>query len=49
MERRNGPPTTVTVACNPNGKGGTFTAYLCFILPEEPAFSTYYKIEATSK
>lgn len=49
MERRNGPPTTVTVECDPNGKTGELVGYLCFILPEEKAFSTYYKITCVSR
>ena len=46
MERRNGPPTELTVTCNPEGKTGELEAHLCFILPEEKAFSTFYKITA---
>jgi len=49
MERRNGPPTSVTVKVNPSGRAGTFEGWLCFILPEEKAFSTYYKITAESR
>ena len=48
QERRNGPPTTVTVTCKPNSKRGDLVAHLCFILPEEKAFSTYYKITCKS-
>ena len=48
QERRKGPPTTVTVTCNPKGKTGQLVGHLCFILPEEKAFSTYYKITAKS-
>ena len=46
MERRNGPPTELTVTCDPQGKTGELEAHLCFILPEEKAFSTFYKITA---
>ena len=46
MERRNGPPTELMVTCNPEGKTGELEAHLCFILPEEKAFSTFYKITA---
>jgi len=46
MENRNGPPTQITVTCNPQGKSGELTGTLCFILPEEKAFSTYYGITA---
>jgi len=49
MERRNGPPTTVTVTCDPKGKAGVLEGWLCFILPEEKAFSTYYYIRATAQ
>jgi len=44
MERRNGDPTQVTVTCTPNGAKGELKATLCFILPEEKMFSTYYGI-----
>jgi len=46
MEKRGGAPTTVTVTCKPNGASGELCAWLCFILPDEKAFSTYYKITA---
>jgi hypothetical protein len=49
MERRNGPPTTVKVTCNPQGAAGDLVGHLCFILPEEKDFSTYYKITCTSR
>lgn len=49
MERRNGPPTQVTVTVNPQGKSGDLVGYLCFILPEERAFSTFYKITCASR
>lgn len=49
MERRNGTPTKVTVSCDPKGKAGTLEGWLCFILPEEKAFSTYYYFKATSR
>ena len=49
MERRNGPPTPVTISVNPQGKTGELVGYLCFILPEEKDFSTYYKITCQSR
>lgn len=49
MERRNGPPTSVTVTCKPNGASGELVGYLCFILPEEKDFSSYFKITCTSR
>jgi len=49
MERRNGPPTTVTVTCNPKGASGALVGYLCFILPEERDFSTFYKVTCNSR
>eukprot|EP00965_Chrysotila_dentata_P067878 2245278-Pleurochrysis_carterae.AAC.1 len=48
MERRNGPPTTVTVSCNPNGRAGTYVGYLCFILPEEKVIACIYRLAAVS-
>lgn len=48
-ERRNGPPTTLTVNCNPRGKTGELVGYLCFILPDEKDFSTYFKITCKSQ
>ena len=48
MERRNGPPTSVTVTCNPQGSHGELVGHLCFILPEERDFSQYFKITCTS-
>jgi len=47
-ERRNGPPTEITVTCDPKGASGELVGYLCFILPEEKDFSTYFKITCTS-
>jgi len=44
MERRKGAPTTVEVTCDPQGEKGMLVGYLCFILPEEKDFSTFYKI-----
>ena len=44
MERRNGDPTTVIVTCDPRGAKGELKATLCFILPEEKMFSSYYGI-----
>ena len=49
MERRNGDPTDVTIRCEPHGASGELVAYLCFILPEERDFSSYYKITCTSR
>lgn len=49
MERRNGAPTQITVHCNPQGSSGDLVAHLCFILPEEKDFSTYYKITCHSQ
>lgn len=49
MERRGGDPTKVVVTCNPKGASGELVGYLCFILPEEKAFSTYYKITCQSR
>ena len=48
-ERRNGPPTQITVTVEPQGASGDLVGYLCFILPEEKDFSTYYKITCTSR
>lgn len=48
MEKRNGAPTQITVTCTPGGAKGELEAWLCFILPDEKAFSTYYKITAKS-
>lgn len=44
MARRGGEPTPVSIRCDPNGKQGEFVAHVAFILPEEKAFSTFYKI-----
>lgn len=49
MSRRGGEPTVVSIKCEPNGASGELVAYLCFILVEEKAFSTYYKITCTSR
>jgi len=49
MERRSGPPTSIKVTCNPSGSAGELVGYLCFILPEERDFSTYYKITCQSR
>ena len=43
MERRNGDPTQVTIRVDPQGASGDLTAHVCFILPEEKMFSSYYK------
>ena len=39
MERRNGPPTPITVHVDPQGASGEIVGHLCFILPEEKDFS----------
>lgn len=50
MERRNGDPTSITVTCNPGENvKGELKATLCFILPEEKAFSTYYGITCQAR
>lgn len=49
MERRNGTPTTVEVTCDPEGLQGELVGHLCFILPEEKDFSTFYKITCAAK
>ena len=49
MDRRGGAPTPVTITCEPQGATGTLVAYVCFILPEEKGFSTYYKITCESR
>lgn len=46
--RKGGEPTDVMIKCDPNGATGTFVAHLCYILPEEPTFSKFYKITCTS-
>ena len=46
---RNGDPTVITVNCNPGNAKGELVGYLCFILPEEKDFSTYYKITCHSQ
>ena len=49
MQRRGGEPTSITLKCDPNGAAGTYEAFLCFILPEEKDFSTFYKITCVCK
>ena len=49
MERRNGPPTELTITCDPQGKSGELVGYLCVILPDERDFSSYFKITCTSQ
>ena len=49
MERRNGDPTEICITCNPQGSSGELVGYLCFILPDEKDFSTYYKITCASR
>jgi hypothetical protein len=49
MERRNGAPTTVEVTCDPGGLKGQLVGHLCFILPGEKAFSTFYKVSCDAK
>jgi len=46
MEKRGGTPTEITVSCKPEGASGELKGWLCFILPDEKAFSTYYEITA---
>jgi len=46
MNKRGGAPTQIEVTCKPNGKAGELKGTLCFILPDEKAFSTYYGITA---
>jgi len=48
MERRNGEPTQVQITCNPQGESGELVAHLCFILPDERDFSTFYTITCKS-
>jgi len=48
MERRNGPPTQLTIKVNPKGASGDLVGYLCFILPDEKDFSSFYKITVQS-
>ena len=33
---------------NPQGQSGDLVAYLCFILPDEKEYSSYYKITCKS-
>ena len=47
--RKGGEPTEIMLKCDPNGASGEFVAYLCFILPEEPTFSKFYKVTCTAK
>ena len=49
MERRNGPPTEITVKVDPKGAHGELVGYLCVILPEEKDFSSYYKTTCASR
>jgi len=49
LERRNGPPTGLTVTCNPQGASGELVGHLCVILPDEKDFSTFYKITCRSQ
>ena len=49
MERRNGAPTSVEVTVDPAGAKGQLVGHLCFILPEEKDFSTFYKITCDAK
>lgn len=49
MENRKGPPTDVVVTCNPQGRAGKLVGYLCFVLPDEKAFSTFYQITCDSQ
>jgi len=48
MERRNGPATPVTIQVDPRGASGELVGHLCFILPEEKDFSTFYTITCKS-
>ena len=49
MERGAGTgPTSIKIKFQPAGASGEFTAYLCFILPEEKSFSKFYKITGKS-
>ena len=48
MEKRGGACTEIEVTCTPNGKAGELKGWLCFILPDEKPFSTYYQITAKS-
>jgi len=49
MGRRGGEPIEVVVKCEPNGATGDLIGYVAFILPEEKAFSTFYKITCHSQ
>jgi len=46
--RKGGEPTEIMIKCDPQGTDGIYTAHLCFILPEEPTFSKFYKITCTA-
>ena len=46
---RNGAPTSVEVTVDPAGAKGQLVGHLCFILPEEKDFSTFYKITCDAK
>ena len=49
MNTKSGKPTAIKIKFTPDGETGEFTAYLCFILPEEKTFSKFYKITAKSQ
>ena len=38
----------VRARSNPQGQSGDLVAYLCFILPDEKEYSSYYKITCKS-
>ena len=46
--RKGGEPTEIMLKCDPQGTDGIYVAHLCFILPEEPTFSKFYKITCTA-
>ena len=46
--RKGGEPTEIMIKCDPQGADGVYVAHLCFILPEEPTFSKFYKITCTA-
>ena len=46
--RKGGEPTEIMLKCDPQGSDGIYVAHLCFILPEEPTFSKFYKITCTA-
>jgi len=47
MYRRGGESTFITIACEPNGQGGTFTGDLVINLPEDMS-KISYKVSVTS-